>query len=368
MDEATKKKISKTLKGRPKPPRTEEHRRNMSKAFRGRSYVDRFGKERAEVIKQKIIRANTGKERAPRSEEWKQNLSKSLKGRYVWNKGKTSLQKAWNKIEIPKDYLYTELIIKKRTANRVAKEFNVSKSVIRRAAREYNFPKRTTSDVVKGKSLEELHGEKCAKKIKERLSAVSKGRKVTWANKISKSIKKHYKEHGVSKERRKAISKRMRKTWLQPNYREKVVDSHRKYLKEHPEELVRLRKIQYPGHATKIELKVREFLNQFFEENKHFYYDKYDKTKQTFFRPDFQFPDKNIIIELDGYYKHFTEEGKEKDLQREEKLITAGWKIYRFTQQEIEQNFDEVKLRLSEILNMVKIVAGADEAGSLSLQ
>ena len=160
----------------------------------------------------------------------------------------------------------------------------------------------------------------------------------------------------------------MKKKWKTTEYRKKVIKGHRRYLKEHPEELVRLRKIQYPGHATKIELKVKAFLNQFFEENNYFYYDKYDKTKQTFFRPDFQFPNENIIIEIDGYYKHFTEKGKKKDFQREEALKKAGWTVYRFTGRDIEQNFDEVCSKICEILDVGKIVAGADEAGSLSLQ
>lgn len=352
MDEKTKRKISRALKGRPKPPRSEEHRKNLSKAFKGRSYIERFGKERSTKIITKRSAKLKGQKRIFKNPEtWRRNLSHSLKGRQAWNKGKKGLQKAWNKIEIPKYLLHELYVLKGKVTSDVAEEFNVSKSTIRRAARKYNFPLRTNSKLLKGKTLEEVYGKERAEEIKKKLSSASTGRTITWGDKISKGLREYYKFNEYPIESRKKFSELMRIIWKQPEYREKVIASHRRYLEEHPEELIRLRKIQYPGRQTKIELRVREFLNQFFEENKDFYYDKQDKTKQTFFRPDFQFPDKSIIIELDGYYKHFTEEGVKKDKAREKELKSAGWQIYRFTQKEIDRNFEEVKSRIISILS-----------------
>jgi len=71
-----------------------------------------------------------------------------------------------------------------------------------------------------------------------------------------------------------------------------------------------------------------QFLKQYFVENTDFYFDKQDLTGNTLYRPDFQFPKQKVIIELYGYYKHFTPEGKQKDKIREYYLRKAGWQMY----------------------------------------
>ena len=56
---ASRKKISKALKGRAKPPRTEEHRRNIGKAEMGEKHY-LYGKHRTEEFRRKLSQANIG--------------------------------------------------------------------------------------------------------------------------------------------------------------------------------------------------------------------------------------------------------------------------------------------------------------------
>ena len=126
-------------------------------------------------------------------------------------------------------------------------------------------------------------------------------------------------------------------------------------MKRHPEELERLKKIQYPGEVTKIEKKMLNFLKQKnLKEGSDFLFDKQDISGKTCYRPDFQFPNLGIIIELDGYFKHFTKEGYKKDKIREYYLRKAGWKVYRFNFYDIdrEYRFIEVKNRVQSIIGI----------------
>jgi len=106
-------KISIALKGRPKPPRTDEHCRNLARAFTGKKLLPETIEKRSETIrrkhaegyarppmseeaKQKISDANrnrvhTPEEKAHRaaaavgkkhSEEWRKNISEALKKRH----------------------------------------------------------------------------------------------------------------------------------------------------------------------------------------------------------------------------------------------------------------------------------------------
>ena len=94
------------------------------------------------------------------------------------------------------------------------------------------------------------------------------------------------------------------------------------------------------------------FLRKEFKEGEDFYFDKQDLTGTTFYRPDFQFPKHSIILELDGYYKHFTENGYQRDKIREYYLKRAGWKIYRFNYLDVERNylFEKTKEKILKIL------------------
>src|SRR3989344_6738206 len=68
LSQQTRLRISKSLKGKSKPPRSLQHRVNMSKSM-SRSHIERFGEEKAKLIAKKIGKSNLGKKRKPRDEE-----------------------------------------------------------------------------------------------------------------------------------------------------------------------------------------------------------------------------------------------------------------------------------------------------------
>ena len=64
---------------------------------------------------------------------------------------------------------------------------------------------------------------------------------------------------------------------------------------------------------------------------------------------DFYCKEKKLVIELDGD-SHFTERGKEYDLQRDNYLKGLGLKILRITNDEIFSNLQNVLDKISEFL------------------
>ena len=71
-------------------------RERLSRLWRGKSYVEKYGKVRAAEIIQKLRKKhNFPSEEAKR--RWRENISRGQKGRILWNKGKKGLQVAWNK-------------------------------------------------------------------------------------------------------------------------------------------------------------------------------------------------------------------------------------------------------------------------------
>jgi 5-methyltetrahydrofolate--homocysteine methyltransferase len=66
--------------------------------------------------------------------------------------------------------------------------------------------------------------------------------------------------------------------------------------------------------------------------------------------PDFVFPDKRVIVELDGGY-HKSPEMMWSDQERDRKFAIAGYKTLRFTNDEILQTPFDVADRIKEVLN-----------------
>jgi len=85
------------------------------------------------------------------------------------------------------------------------------------------------------------------------------------------------------------------------------------------------------------------------KEEKHLWYDFLKKLPITVKRQevidnyivDFYIPQVKIIIELDGS-QHYTEEGEAKDSVRDNTLGKFGIKILRYTNREVNRNFDGV--------------------------
>jgi very-short-patch-repair endonuclease len=50
---------------------------------------------------------------------------------------------------------------------------------------------------------------------------------------------------------------------------------------------------------------------------------------------DFAFPEQKLAVECDGYRYHMSPIAQEKDAKRDEFLASVGWRVMRFTSQEI---------------------------------
>jgi len=287
-------------------------------------------------------------------EMWRKNLSVSLKGRKVWNKNKKGLQKAWNKLDLSQKEILDLYIDREKSINKISKIYNVSRTPITRILKENKINLRESSYYIKGKTKEEIYGIEKAKSINEKMLRRLKGRKVSTEIKIkiSEGIKKYYKKNPINDEYKIRRSEFMKKKWLEKEYRKKIIKKHKERLKNNPKELERLKNIQI-CKITGIEIKMLNFLREHFSENKDFYFDKQDLTGKTFYRPDFQFPKQKVIIELDGYYKHFTKMGKQKDKIRDYYLKKAGWNVYRYGFLDIERDFKFKNVK-ENILNLLK--------------
>ena len=67
---------------------------------------------------------------------------------------------------------------------------------------------------------------------------------------------------------------------------------------------------------------------------------------------DFYCPKEKLIIELDGS-QHYSEEGKEKDKERDNELKGLGYRVKRYTNLEINTQFEAV---CRDILKNIKSI------------
>ena len=93
-----------------------------------------------------------------------------------------------------------------------------------------------------------------------------------------------------------------------------------------------------------------ENISDFLDDKKIKYeFNKVVRTKTSFKFPDFQIG--NLIIECDGVYWH---KQRKDDKQRENELKECGFEIIRFTDTQINKNFEEVKECILQKLNQLK--------------
>ena len=90
VSEETRKKLSAASKGKKRAPKTEEHRQNISKAKQGKKR-----KPHTEESKRKIGEANKNKTHLPLSEERKRKISESNKGKTRSEQTKLRMKEAW---------------------------------------------------------------------------------------------------------------------------------------------------------------------------------------------------------------------------------------------------------------------------------
>ena len=71
-------------------------------------------------------------------------------------------------------------------------------------------------------------------------------------------------------------------------------------------------------------------------------------------RVDFLFPEIKVVIEIDGDY-HFNKHQRRKDYTRERFLILQGYIIFRFTNEEIEENAMNCALEVKFLIEGLKL-------------
>lgn len=67
--------------------------------------------------------------------------------------------------------------------------------------------------------------------------------------------------------------------------------------------------------------------------------------------PDFAWPDRRRIVEVDGFGAHSTPEQLQHDLSRQNQLMDLGWEIRRFTATDIRERPDEVRFEITRFVN-----------------
>jgi very-short-patch-repair endonuclease len=66
--------------------------------------------------------------------------------------------------------------------------------------------------------------------------------------------------------------------------------------------------------------------------------------------PDFCWPEARLIVEADSWRWHGGRQANESDRERDQILIIAGWRVVRFTRDQILNHPEEVSGRLRALL------------------
>ncbi len=70
------------------------------------------------------------------------------------------------------------------------------------------------------------------------------------------------------------------------------------------------------------------------------------------FRIDFAYPVEKLAIEFDGYRYHgFSKKGFKGGLQRQNLLVTYGWRVLRYSLTDVRDRLDHILLEVQQSLN-----------------
>ncbi len=110
---------------------------------------------------------------------------------------------------------------------------------------------------------------------------------------------------------------------------------YRKHPKRHPNHILKR------NHKTQLEKIMQDILIKQFKltENKDFFYNQYFKVEGTYKFPDFNIPDKKLIIECDCSFWH---KDKLKDKQRDTLFNQRGYKVIHFSEKDLLKHETEV--------------------------
>lgn len=68
------------------------------------------------------------------------------------------------------------------------------------------------------------------------------------------------------------------------------------------------------------------------------------------FRPDIAFPDLRLAVEVDGWAHHRTKERRDADVERDNLLMLAGWRVLRLTWEDVADRPDYVLATIRSVL------------------
>lgn len=135
------------------------------------------------------------------------------------------------------------------------------------------------------------------------------------------------------------------------SFRERSSESHKKYYKNNPVALEKLKEIRskiiYPRIDTKIEQALQNALKKkdVLFTTQHPFYNNECET-----RMDIAIPNKKIAIYCDGDYWHNLPNYKQRDQKINLALQNAGWKVLRFWESEINSNVENCIKKIEEVL------------------
>ena len=170
-------------------------------------------------------------------------------------------------------------------------------------------------------------GKKLSKKTKLKMSLIRKGEKHNWGNKISASLKGNTNCLGriISKTHRQKMSKAMKKY-----YKEHIVS-------ETTKQKMRESNIKYriSGRIKNKDTSIEILIEQELIKNKIPYMKQVPI--EGIALVDFLLPNK-VIIQCDGDYWHSKEKNKGRDIAQDTVLTFKGYKVYRFWEHEIKKS------------------------------
>jgi very-short-patch-repair endonuclease len=68
------------------------------------------------------------------------------------------------------------------------------------------------------------------------------------------------------------------------------------------------------------------------------------------FRPDIAFPEVRLAVEVDGWAYHRTKQQRDADVERDNLLMLAGWRVLRFTWEDVRDRPDYVLAMIRSVL------------------
>jgi len=132
--------------------------------------------------------------------------------------------------------------------------------------------------------------------------------------------------------------------------RKKISKSNKLFLLKYPERHpnYRLRR----NRKTQCEINLQNIIESMnFKEDVDFVFNKYLRTENTCRFPDFRFLKYPLIIEADGYFTHFTKEGKTFDRKRAKEFKKLGFSVLNFSSKEINKKQDFIRESILKYTN-----------------